>query len=56
MRTPNTASFDAVALLAEPTSLIRPPLMARVLGRRHAAPDSDVSPAPRPLVAVAVPA
>jgi 2-polyprenyl-6-methoxyphenol hydroxylase-like FAD-dependent oxidoreductase len=52
----NTAFFDVVALLAEPTSLMRPALMARVLGRRHAAPDSDASPAPRPLVAVAAPA
>ncbi|MGH9191334.1 MAG: NAD(P)/FAD-dependent oxidoreductase [Acidimicrobiales bacterium] len=48
----NAAFFDVVGLLAEPTSLMRPALMARVLGRRHAAPESELSPAPRPLTAV----
>jgi hypothetical protein len=46
----NAAFFDVVALLATPTSLMRPALMARVLGRRHETPDSELSPAPRPLV------
>jgi 2-polyprenyl-6-methoxyphenol hydroxylase-like FAD-dependent oxidoreductase len=52
----NAAFFDVVALLAEPTSLMRPALMARVLGRRREPPQSELSPAPRPLVAVAAPA
>jgi 2-polyprenyl-6-methoxyphenol hydroxylase-like FAD-dependent oxidoreductase len=52
----NAAFFDVVALLAEPTSLMRPALMARVLGRRHETPDSELSPAPRPLVPAREPA
>jgi hypothetical protein len=52
----NAAFFDVVALLAEPTSLMRPGLMARVLGRRHETPDSELSPAPRPLVPAREPA
>jgi 2-polyprenyl-6-methoxyphenol hydroxylase-like FAD-dependent oxidoreductase len=52
----NAAFFDVVGLLAEPMSLMRPTLMARVLGRRHDAPESDSSPAPRPLVPVKEPA
>jgi hypothetical protein len=51
----NAAFFDVVGLLAEPTSLMRPALMARVLGRRHAAPESELSPAPGPLTAVTAP-
>ena len=43
-----TAFFDVVALVAEPTSLMRPALMARVLGRRHPAPDDERTPAPEP--------
>ena len=46
----NAAFFDVVALLAAPTSLMHPALVARVLGRRHETPDSDLCPAPRPLV------
>ncbi len=52
----NAAFFDVVALLAEPTSLMRPALVARVLGRRHETPDGELSPAPRPLVPARVPA
>jgi 2-polyprenyl-6-methoxyphenol hydroxylase-like FAD-dependent oxidoreductase len=52
----NAAFFDVVALLAEPTSLMRPALMARVLGRRHEAPESELFPAPRPLIRVMAPA
>lgn len=52
----NAAFVDVVALLAEPTSLMRPGLMARVLGRRHETPDSELSPAPRPLVPAREPA
>jgi 2-polyprenyl-6-methoxyphenol hydroxylase-like FAD-dependent oxidoreductase len=52
----NAAFFDVVALLAAPTSLMRPALMARVLGRRHETPDSELSPAPRPLVPAREPA
>ena len=52
----NSAFFDVVALLAEPTSLMRPALMARVLGRRHETPDGELSPAPRPLIPARVPA
>jgi 2-polyprenyl-6-methoxyphenol hydroxylase-like FAD-dependent oxidoreductase len=52
----NAAFFDVVGLLAQPMSLMRPALMARVLGRRHEAPPSDISPAPRPLVPVKEPA
>jgi 2-polyprenyl-6-methoxyphenol hydroxylase-like FAD-dependent oxidoreductase len=52
----NAAFFDVVGLLAEPMSLMRPTLIARVLGRRHDAPESDMSPAPRPLVPVSEPA
>jgi 2-polyprenyl-6-methoxyphenol hydroxylase-like FAD-dependent oxidoreductase len=44
----NAAFFDVVALVAEPTSLMRPALMARVLGRRHPAPDDERAPAPEP--------
>jgi hypothetical protein len=51
----NAAFFDVVGLLAEPTSLMRAALMARVLGRRHAAPESELSPAPGPLTAVTAP-
>jgi 2-polyprenyl-6-methoxyphenol hydroxylase-like FAD-dependent oxidoreductase len=43
----NAAFFDVVALVAEPTSLMRPALMARVLGRRHPAPDDERAPAPQ---------
>jgi 2-polyprenyl-6-methoxyphenol hydroxylase-like FAD-dependent oxidoreductase len=52
----NAAFFDVVALLAEPTSLMRPALMAGVLGRRRETPDSELSPAPRPLVPAREPA
>jgi 2-polyprenyl-6-methoxyphenol hydroxylase-like FAD-dependent oxidoreductase len=52
----NAAFFDVVALLAGPTSLMRPALMARVLGRRRETPDSELSPAPRPLVPAREPA
>jgi 2-polyprenyl-6-methoxyphenol hydroxylase-like FAD-dependent oxidoreductase len=51
----NGAFFDVVALLAEPTSLMRPAMMARVLGRRHPAPTDERSPAPRPLTRMAAP-
>lgn len=43
------AYFDVVALLAEPTSLLRPALAARVLARRHA-PPSAVPPNPLPTI------
>jgi hypothetical protein len=52
----NGAFFDVVGLLAEPMSLMRPTLIARVLGRRHDVPESDMSPATRPLVPVREPA
>jgi 2-polyprenyl-6-methoxyphenol hydroxylase-like FAD-dependent oxidoreductase len=52
----NAAFFDVVALLAAPTSLMRPALVARVLGRRHETPDSELCPAPRPLVPAREPA
>jgi hypothetical protein len=32
------AFFDVIGLLAPPTSLLRPAMAARVLGRRHPAP------------------
>jgi 2-polyprenyl-6-methoxyphenol hydroxylase-like FAD-dependent oxidoreductase len=51
----NRAFFDVVALLAEPTSLMRPAMMARVLGRRHPAPADERSPAPRPRTRMAAP-
>jgi 2-polyprenyl-6-methoxyphenol hydroxylase-like FAD-dependent oxidoreductase len=35
------AFFDVIALLAPPTSLMRPAIAARVLGRRHAAPPAS---------------
>lgn len=44
----NAAFFDVVALTAEPSSLLRPSVILRVLGRRHPAPPSD------PPLAVAV--
>jgi 2-polyprenyl-6-methoxyphenol hydroxylase-like FAD-dependent oxidoreductase len=44
----NAAFCDVVALMAGPTSLMRPTLVARVLGRRHPAPDDERAPAPRP--------
>jgi 2-polyprenyl-6-methoxyphenol hydroxylase-like FAD-dependent oxidoreductase len=42
----NEAFFDVVALLAEPTSLLRPALAARVLGRRHPTPADARAPHP----------
>jgi 2-polyprenyl-6-methoxyphenol hydroxylase-like FAD-dependent oxidoreductase len=43
----NAAFFDVLALLAEPTSLLRPALMTRVLGRRRSATaDGDAPPPP----------
>jgi 2-polyprenyl-6-methoxyphenol hydroxylase-like FAD-dependent oxidoreductase len=44
----SAAFCDVVALLAEPASLLRPALLARVLGRRHPAPDDEHTPAPGP--------
>jgi hypothetical protein len=41
------AFFDVVALLAAPTSLLRPALALRVLARRHALP-APTPPAPLP--------
>ena len=52
----NAAFFDVVALLAEPTSLMRPALTARVLGRPARTTAERALPAPRPLVAAAAPA
>lgn len=52
----NRAFVDVVGLRAEPTSLLRPAVLARVLGRRHPAPADERSPAPRPLAPVPVPA
>jgi 2-polyprenyl-6-methoxyphenol hydroxylase-like FAD-dependent oxidoreductase len=37
----NAAFFDVIALLAEPSSLLRPAMSLRVLGRRHPAPPAD---------------
>ena len=48
------AFFDVIALLAPPTSLMRPALAARVLGRRHAAPPAAApTPLPTPRAAQA---
>ncbi len=43
----NEAFFDVVALLAQPTSLMRPALALRVLARRHAPPGA-MAPPPLP--------
>jgi 2-polyprenyl-6-methoxyphenol hydroxylase-like FAD-dependent oxidoreductase len=37
----NAALYDVLALVAEPSSLVRPALACRVLGRRPAAPPAD---------------
>ncbi len=47
------AFFDVVALLAEPTSLLRPALAARVLARRHTPPSATP---PLPLHTTTAPA
>jgi 2-polyprenyl-6-methoxyphenol hydroxylase-like FAD-dependent oxidoreductase len=49
----NAAFVDVLCLLAEPSSLFRPALAARVLAGRHPAPRPEQSPAPRPSVAPA---
>jgi 2-polyprenyl-6-methoxyphenol hydroxylase-like FAD-dependent oxidoreductase len=48
----NRAFFAVIALLEEPTSLMRPSLARRVLGRRHPAPPAHP---PTPLAAVTPP-
>jgi 2-polyprenyl-6-methoxyphenol hydroxylase-like FAD-dependent oxidoreductase len=49
----NRAFFDVVGLLAEPTSLMRPAMVARVLGGRHPTPADERTPAPAPPTPVA---
>jgi 2-polyprenyl-6-methoxyphenol hydroxylase-like FAD-dependent oxidoreductase len=44
----NAAFFDVIAVLAEPSTLLRPSMSLRVLGRRHPVPPADPPiPAPR---------
>ena len=51
----NAAFFDVIALMAEPSSLLRPAMSVRVLGRRHAAPPADPPLAPVATTAAASP-
>jgi hypothetical protein len=49
----NTAFFDVIALLEQPTSLLRPALAARVLARRRLLPADERRAAPSPPASVA---